>query len=97
VTRRGETALPVEILLRFEGGKTYRGVWDGEARWTRFRAASGPKLLDAIVDPDEKILLDDDRFNNGLRVEPDPRAATRWTSRTVFWAQNLLDFLTAAW
>jgi hypothetical protein len=97
VTRRGETALPVEILLRFEGGKTHRAVWDGEARWTRFRVAGGPKLQDAIVDPDEKILLDEDRFNNGLRVEADPRAATRWTSRTVFWTQNLLDFLTAAW
>ncbi len=97
VARRGETALPVEILLRFEGGRTHRAVWDGEARWTRLTAAGGPKLLEAIVDPEEKILLDADRFNNGLRVEKDPRAATRWTSRTVFWVQNLLDFLTVAW
>jgi len=97
VARRGETALPVEILLRFEGGRTHRAVWDGEARWTRLTATGGPKLLEAIVDPEEKILLDADRFNNGLRVEKDPRAATRWTSRTVFWVQNLLDFLTVAW
>ncbi len=97
VARRGETALPVEILLRFEGGRVFRTVWDGEARWTRFTVAQGPRLLEAIVDPDEKILLDADRFNNGRRVQGDPRAASRWTSRTVFWAQNLIDFLTVAW
>ena len=97
VTRRGGTALPVEILLRFEGGKTWRGAWDGEARWTRLTVSQGPRLLEAIVDPDEKIVLDSDRFNNGRRVEKDPRAAARWTSRSVFWVQNLLDFLTVAW
>jgi hypothetical protein len=97
VTRRGGTALPVEILLRFEGGRTYRAAWDGEARWTRLTVSQGPKLIEAVVDPDEKILLDADRFNNGRRVEGDPRAAARWTSRTVFWAQNLFDFLTVAW
>ena len=97
VTRRGETALPVEILLRFDGGRTHRAVWDGEARWTRFTVVQGPRLLEAVVDPEEKILLDADRFNNGLRVEKDARAATRWTSRTVFWVQNFLDFLTVAW
>jgi hypothetical protein len=97
VVRRGDVAMPVDILLRFEGGRTYRSHWDGEARWKKFRVASGPRLLDATVDPDEKILLDADRFNNGRRVQGDPRAASRWTSRTVFWAQNLIDFLTVAW
>jgi hypothetical protein len=97
IARNGDTALPVDILLRFEGGKTYRTQWDGLARWIRLRTFQGPKLIEAIVDPDEKILLDSDRFNNGRLVEPDRRAATRWTSRTVFWAQNLIDFLTVAW
>ncbi len=97
VSRIGETALPVEILLRFEGGKVFRATWDGQARWTRFRVSQGPRLLEAVVDPDEKILLDADRFNNGMRARGDPRAASRWTARTVFWAQNLIDFLTVAW
>jgi hypothetical protein len=97
VVRRGETSLPVEILLRFEGGKSYRTEWDGLARWTRLTVSQGPKLIEAVVDPDEKILLDDNRFNNGRLVEPDRRAAARWTSRAVFWTQNLFDFLTVAW
>jgi hypothetical protein len=97
VTRRGTVAMPVEILLRFEGGKTWRGTWDGEARWKRLRTSSGPKLVEAVVDPDEKVALDDDRTNNGRRVVPDPRAAARWTARSVFWMQNFLDSLTGNW
>jgi len=90
VVRRGAVAMPVEVVLRFAGGKTYRAAWDGEARWKRFRVERGPKLIEAIADPEERILLDADRTNNGRRVEPDPRAASRW-------AQNVLDFLTVAW
>jgi hypothetical protein len=97
VVRKGEVALPVEIALKFEGGHTYRSRWDGEARWRRFRVERGPKLIEAIVDPAEKILLDVDRTNNGRLVTPDPRAASRWTVRAVFWMQNLVDFLTVAW
>ena len=96
VTRRGDVAMPVEILMRFDGGATYRSAWDGEARWKRFRA-SGPRLMEAVVDPDEKILLDLDRTNNGRRPDADPRAASRWMARSVFWMQNLLDFFTVAW
>ena len=49
------------------------------------------------MDPEEKILLDADRTNNGRRVEADPRAASRWTARSLFWMQNILDFLTVVW
>ncbi|HEY3202948.1 MAG TPA: M1 family metallopeptidase [Thermoanaerobaculia bacterium] len=97
VARRGDVAMPVEILLRFDRGKPYRSKWDGEARWKRFRVEGGPRLVEAIVDPDEQILLDADRTNNGLRTEDDLRAATRWTARAVFWIQNMIDFLTVAW
>jgi hypothetical protein len=97
VVRKGDVAMPVEVVLRFAGGKTYRSAWDGEARWKRYRARRGPKLLEAAVDPNEKILLDADRTNNGRRTEPDPRAASRWTARSLFWVQNLLDFVTVAW
>jgi hypothetical protein len=97
VRRLGEVALPVEILLRFEGNRTWRGAWDGEARWKRLRIERGPRLIEATVDPDAKLLLDTDRTNNGLRPEADTRAASRWTARAVFWVQNLLDFATVAW
>ena len=97
VVRRGDVALPVDVLLRFDGGTTQRAHWDGEARWKRYRVESGARLVEAVVDPDEKILLDVDRTNNGRRTEDDERAASRWTVRGVFWVQNMIDFLTFAW
>jgi len=97
VVRQGDVAMPVDVLLRFEGGRTHRARWDGEARWKRYRVASGPKLVEAVVDPDERIVLDVDRTNNGRRTQDDERAASRWTVRAVFWVQNMIDFLTFAW
>ncbi|HEY6065933.1 MAG TPA: M1 family metallopeptidase, partial [Thermoanaerobaculia bacterium] len=90
VARRGDVAMPVEVILRFEGGQIYRSTWDGEGRWKKFRVAHGPRLAEAVVDPNEKILLDLDRTNNGRLVTADPRAASRWTARAVFWMQNLI-------
>ncbi|HTR02819.1 MAG TPA: M1 family aminopeptidase [Thermoanaerobaculia bacterium] len=97
VIRRGDVAMPVDVVLTFENGHVYRSHWDGEARWKRFRVSQGPKLLEVVVDPDEKILLDADRTNNGCRPEPDLQAATRWTARAVFWVQNMIDFMTVPW
>ncbi len=97
VVRSGDVAMPVEVLLRFEGGREHRARWDGEARWKRYRVVAGPRLLEAVVDPEEKILLDVDRTNNGRRTADDPRAASRWTARAVFWIQNMIDFMTVLW
>jgi hypothetical protein len=30
------------------------------------------------------------RTNNGKRLEPDTRLAASWTSRWIFWLQNVL-------
>ncbi len=97
VVRSGDVAMPVEVLLRFEGGREHRARWDGEARWKRYSVSRGPRLIEAVVDPGEKILLDVDRTNNGRRTTDDPRAATRWTARAVFWVQNMIDFMTVLW
>jgi hypothetical protein len=97
VVRSGDVAMPVEVLLRFEGGREHRARWDGEARWKRYSVAGGPRLIEAVVDPGEKILLDSDRTNNGRRTADDPRAASRWTARAVFWIQNMIDFMTVLW
>src|SRR5262249_19350253 len=97
VVRRGDVAMPVYVQLRFDNGSVYRSRWDGEARWKRFRVASGPRLVEAVVDPDEPIPLAADPTNNGRRPRGDAPAATRWTSRAVFWVQNLIDFMTVAW
>ncbi|HEX2163743.1 MAG TPA: M1 family metallopeptidase [Thermoanaerobaculia bacterium] len=94
VRRLGGVTLPVHTDLVFADGQRARLRWDGRERWVRFRVV-GPKLLWAEVDPDETMILDVDRLNNSLRVEPDRRASRRWGQRLRFWIQNTLETFAA--
>jgi hypothetical protein len=97
VRRRGEVSgLPVRLQLAFDGGTTETVAledapgkpWTG--RWTRV-ARTGPKqLVSATVDPDDALVLDVNRLDDGRRVTPDGRAAARWGTRFVFWLQQAL-------
>jgi hypothetical protein len=91
VRRMGGAVWPVDVELAFEGGHVVRKTWDGAERWIRYRC-TGPRLLAARVDPDRKLLLDVNLLNNGLKTTPDGRAASLWSSRLTFWAQNVLEF-----
>jgi len=90
VQRFGEAVWPVEVVFTFQDGSTLTRPWPGAERWVRWRLR-GPRLVSAEVDPARKCLLDGDTLNNGRRTEPDPRASRAWTSRLMFWAQNLLE------
>jgi hypothetical protein len=90
VRRRGEVVLPVEVAFQFEGQDLERATWDGKDRWKRFRFVRPERLLWARVDPDRKRELDVNRLNDALRVGSDGRAAARWTTRFLFYVQNLL-------
>ena len=90
VRRLGEASWPMDVELRFAGGVKVRRAWDGKDRWVKYRI-TGPKLLSAVVDPDQKCLLDVNVLNNGLAVEPNATASRRWGHRLRFWSQNLLE------
>ncbi len=90
VRRLGEAVWPVEIELRFAGNVVVRRAWDGRGAWIRYRV-TGPKLLSAEVDPDSKLLVDINVLNNGRTSETNPAAASHWSHRLRFWAQNVLE------
>jgi hypothetical protein len=90
VQRFGEAVWPVDVVFTFKDGSTLTRLWTGAEQWVRWKLR-GPKLVLAEVDPARKCLLDGNTLNNGRRTEPDPRASRAWTSRFMFWAQNLLE------
>ena len=90
VQRFGEATWPVDVVFTFKDGSTLARQIRGAERWVRWRLR-GPKLVSAEVDPERKCLLDGNTLNNGRRTEPDPRASRSWTTRFMFWAQNLLE------
>jgi hypothetical protein len=92
VRRRGEVALPVEVELRFAEGPPVRRRWDGRDRWARFEVRGPHPLVSAVIDPEDRLVLDVNRLNNGRRVQRDGTVAVWWGARVVFWAQLLLGF-----
>jgi hypothetical protein len=90
VRRVGGAYFPVEVAFKFEGKPVERVKWDGRDRTKTFRFTRAERLEWADVDPDRKVALDVNWLNNGRRVEGDSRAATVWSSRWLFFVQNLL-------
>ncbi len=64
VSRTGTIPLPVTIVLSFENGVAWRTTWDGKAPWLRLRTTYGSRLAKAEVDPDRRIVLDANPWNN---------------------------------
>ena len=94
VKREGGAVAPVEVLVTFEDGDQKRETWDGQYRWKAFIYRTESPVSSAVVDPDEKILLDID-FNNNSKVVRDPDfrslAARKIASKWLFWFQVGLD------
>ncbi len=64
VVRRGTMVLPVDVDLTFDDGTTRRVTWDGRGETARLSVLTNRALVSAVVDPEHKILLDDDYANN---------------------------------
>lgn len=95
VTRTGTIPIPVEIVLTFEDGATWRRTWDGRAPWLRLRATSASRLAKAEVDPGRKVVLDADPWNNARRVDGGrgASAAAKVRAYAVHGVQILLSSL----
>jgi len=93
VRRHGEVVLPVEVELQFEGAPPERRHWDGRDRWVRYEVIGPHPLFAAVVDPDERLVLDANRLNNARRVRSDGRTAAYWGARWTFWLQLVLSLV----
>jgi hypothetical protein len=90
VQRKGTFVMPAEVEIKFDNGETIREHWDGVSRWTKL----GPydkkaKIESAELDPDHKIQIDRNDFNNSYRTEPDGKAANKLKNYWLFATQWL--------
>jgi hypothetical protein len=70
--------------------------WPLKDRWKKFGFRSSSELVAAQVDPDEKVLLDACLTNNSRALSSKAtRGAMRWSMAAMFWAQTVLQFLSA--
>ena len=91
VYRHGSLELPVEIELICEDGSRAFQHWDGHG-FTHNVDHSGPSRVVAVrLDPEQRILLDDDFSNNAISI--DGGSAPRTLERSLYVAQTLLGGL----
>lgn len=88
VYRHGTLRLPVDVELEFEDGTRTRKRWDGYDKWRSFEVEGPSRVVSAVVDPDLKILLDDDLANNA--VTRAPAVPFRTIERALYCTELLL-------
>jgi hypothetical protein len=88
VMRRGTLSFPVEIdLVRADGSKE-RVHWDGEGSAIRIPYHSDQPLRAALIDPDHKIVIEQDPMNDFATAPGAPLAgAPRTLERFLYWAE----------
>jgi len=93
IHRRENFIFPVESEIRFDNGEKVREHWDGQDRWVRYEYQKKAKAVSAEIDPDHKIYLDRNNFNNSYIVEPNTapgyKLVNYWAFVTQFFAQFL--------
>ena len=95
VHRKGDFVMPIDIEVKFVNREKVREHWDGQARWTRFGYQKKSKIESVEIDPDHKIHIDRDNFNNSFVREPNSKPTqktsnywlfvTQWFSQAMAW------------
>jgi Peptidase family M1 domain len=93
--RKEDFVMPVVVEIRFDNGEAVREHWDGAGRWTQFRYEKKAKVVSAEIDPDHKIQLDRNDFNNSYTTDPNAKPArkvenywmfmTQWVAQALAW------------
>jgi hypothetical protein len=94
--RKEDFVMPVDVEINFENGEKIREHWDGAERWVKL----GPydkktKIASAEIDPDHKIQIDRNDFNNSYMVEENGKPARKVANYWLFAEQWLSQAL--AW
>lgn len=70
VRRRGALRFPVDVDMMGEDGTVQRVRWDAAESSARLPYHGKSRLTAAVIDPEHRVLLDDDLSNNARRLSP---------------------------
>ncbi len=72
ILRRGTLVIPVEVEIRFKDGSRTRTTWDGKGEATRIPLDGPSYVASVVIDPDGKVLVDQDLSNNTTLLSGTP-------------------------
>jgi hypothetical protein len=87
--RKGDFVMPVDVEIKFSDDSKVREHWDGQSRWTRFAYEKKAKIVSAEIDPDHRVQIDRDDFNNSYTAEANGKATRKVTNYFLFVTQWL--------
>jgi hypothetical protein len=87
--RKQDFVMPVEVEVKFDNGEAVREHWDGANRWTKFVYEKKAKVTSAEIDPDHKIQLDRNAFDDSYTAEPNGKPAHKLANYWLFLTQCL--------
>jgi len=85
--RKGDFVMPVEVEIKFDNDEKVREHWDGANRWTRFVYEKKAKVISAEIDPDHKVQIDRNDFNNSFTTAANRKPALKLTNYWLFVTQ----------
>lgn len=97
VQRKGDFIAPVDLEVKFDDGETAREHWDGKDRWVRYSYVKRAQIASAEIDPQHKMWIDRDFYNDSQTADGDGRASRKIGNIFVFlseWLNQLLAYLT---
>jgi hypothetical protein len=93
--RKDAFVMPVDVEIKFDNGEKVREHWDGASRWTKFTYDKKAKVESAEIDPDHKIQIDRDNFDNSYTAEAHKKPVhkvenywlfiTQWAAQALAW------------
>ena len=97
VHRKGDFIFPVDLEIKFDDGRSFIERWEGRDRWIRYQYDRAAQLVSAEIDPEHKVQLDLNLYNNSYRLQEDKRAIHKLSNIWTFigeWFAQLLAWLT---
>jgi hypothetical protein len=87
--------MPVDVELTLQDKTTQRLHWDGKETFTRLPFHGKSPIAFAVVDPDHKVLIDQDPTNNFMRTgSARPPESSRVLERLTYAAQMFFSEVT---
>jgi hypothetical protein len=91
VQRQGELRFPVTIALRSSAGEQRTEVWDGAQPFHDFTLRGPSAITSALIDPEVRVLLDDNLLDNAASAQPSvPLAPYERSLAALQWLGGLL-------
>lgn len=97
VHRKGDFIAPVDLEVKFDDGSVAREHWDGKDRWVRYSYIKPAQIASAEIDPEHKMWLDRDFYNDSQTANGDSRANRKLGNIFLAvseWFSQLLSYLT---